>query len=36
MWYGIDLGPFPKEKFIKVDHHEAHCNLAYFCSGFEE
>ncbi len=34
MWYGIDLGPFPKEKFIKVDHHEAHCNLAYFCSGF--
>ena len=36
MWYGIDLGPFPSEKFIKVDHHEAHCNLAYFCSGFEE
>jgi carbamoyltransferase len=36
MWYGINLGPFPKEKFIKVDHHEAHCNLAYYCSGFKE
>ena len=35
-WEQIGLGPFPKEKFIKVDHHEAHCNLAYFCSGFEE
>jgi len=36
MWTGINLGPFPEEKFIKVDHHEAHCNLAYLCSGFLE
>ena len=36
IWNGVGLGPFPKEKFVKVDHHEAHCNLAYFCSGFEE
>ncbi len=36
IWNGIGLGPFPKEKFIKIDHHEAHCNLAYFCSGFKE
>ena len=35
-WYNIGLGPFPQEKFIKVDHHEAHCNLAYYCSGFKE
>ena len=35
-WRGIGLGPLPKEKYIKVNHHEAHCNLAYYCSGFEE
>ena len=36
MWYGIGLGPFPSEKYRKVDHHEAHCHLAYYCSGFKE
>lgn len=36
VWHGVGLGPLPKEKYIKVNHHEAHCNLAYYCSGFEE
>ena len=36
IWDGIGLGPFPKEKFIKTNHHRAHCSLAYYCSGFEE
>jgi len=36
IWRGIGLGPFPKEKFIKTNHHRAHCSLAYYCSGFEE
>ena len=35
-WNGIGLGPLPKEKYRKINHHEAHCNLAYYCSGFEE
>lgn len=35
-WEDLGLGPFPHEKFIKVDHHEAHCHLAYYCSGFSE
>ena len=36
IWDGIGLGPFPKEKYIKTNHHRAHCSLAYYCSGFEE
>jgi len=36
IWAGIGLGPFPREKYIKVNHHEAHCTLAYYCSGFKE
>ena len=36
IWNGIGLGPFPKEKFIKTNHHRAHCSLAYYCSGFED
>jgi carbamoyltransferase len=36
IWYGINLGPFPEEKYVYVNHHEAHCGLAYYCSGFEE
>ena len=36
IWEGIGLGPFPTEKWIRINHHEAHCNLAYYCSGFEE
>tara|TARA_R100000541_G_scaffold26262_1_gene35784 strand:+ start:171 stop:1850 length:1680 start_codon:yes stop_codon:yes gene_type:complete len=36
IWDGIGLGPFPKEKYIRINHHQAHCNLAYYCSGFEE
>ncbi len=36
IWDGIGLGPFPKEKFIKINHHRAHCSLAYYCSGFKE
>jgi carbamoyltransferase len=36
IWYGIGLGPFPEEKYVYVNHHEAHCGLAYYCSGFEE
>ena len=35
-WKGVGLGPLPKEKYIKVNHHEAHCNLAYYCSGFSD
>ena len=36
IWDGIGLGPFPKEKWIQVNHHQAHCNLAYYCSNFTE
>ena len=36
IWNGIGLGPFPSKKFIKVNHHRAHCSLAYYCSGFKE
>ena len=36
IWEGIGLGPFPKEKWIHINHHEAHCNLAYYCSGFKK
>lgn len=36
IWQGTGLGPLSKEKYIKVNHHEAHCNLAYYCSGFDE
>ncbi len=35
-WRNMGLGPFPTNKFIEIDHHEAHCNLAYYCSGFKE
>jgi len=31
-----DLGDFPQEKFIFTDHHDSHCYLAYYTSGFEE
>lgn len=30
------IGEFPSEKYIKVNHHTAHCTLAYYCSGFED
>ena len=36
IWEGVGLGPFPEEKWIRVNHHEAHCNLSYYCSGFQE
>jgi len=36
IWRGIGLGPFPSEKYIKINHHLGHCALAYYCSGFEE
>lgn len=26
----------PKEKFYKTDHHDTHCALAYYFSGFQE
>jgi carbamoyltransferase len=26
----------PKEKFFKTEHHETHCALAYYLSGFED
>jgi carbamoyltransferase len=36
MWKSISSLPFPEEKYILTNHHDAHCNLAYYCSGFEE
>jgi len=36
MWEQMGLGSFPEEKYIKINHHDAHCNLAYYCSGFDE
>jgi carbamoyltransferase len=30
---GLDL---PEDKFIKTEHHETHCALAYYLSGFKD
>jgi len=33
---GICSYNLPENKFIKTDHHESHCALAYYFSGFQE
>ena len=36
MWESMNMGPFPEHKYRKINHHEAHCTLAYYCSGFKD
>ena len=36
MMEGIGLRHITNAPYIEVSHHEAHCNLAYFLSGFQE
>lgn len=31
-----EIGKFDKRKFIFTDHHDSHCYLAYYTSGFKE
>jgi len=35
-WESMNLGPFPEQKFIFVDHHDSHAATAYYMSGFDE
>jgi len=36
MLQGIGLKDITNAPYIEVSHHEAHCNLAYYLSGFQE
>lgn len=36
MLQGIGLRDITNAPYIEVSHHEAHCNLAYYLSGFQE
>jgi len=33
---GVSGVEIPREKFIKTEHHDTHCALAYYASGFDE
>jgi carbamoyltransferase len=35
-WESMNLGVFPEQKFIFVDHHDSHAATAYYMSGFDE
>jgi carbamoyltransferase len=35
-WESMDLGVFPEQKFVHVDHHDSHAGTAYYMSGFDE
>ena len=32
----FSIDDFPDDKIVNIDHHFAHCNLAYFTSGFPQ
>lgn len=32
----LNISDFPIDKILNIDHHFAHCNLAYYTSGFNE
>lgn len=35
-WESMNLGVFPEQKFIFVDHHDSHAATAYYMSSFDE
>ena len=35
-WEEMDLGEFPSEKFIFIDHHDAHAATAYYLSDYTD
>ena len=35
-WESMNLGVFPEQKFVPVDHHDSHAGTAYYMSGFDE
>ena len=35
-WEEMGLGIFPEDKFVFVDHHDAHAATAYYLSNFQE
>lgn len=36
VWEEMNLGEFPDEKFVFIDHHDSHAATAYYMSNFQE